>query len=309
MDNSACVQVSSSLSGTSNSDINGNRTEENNLHEVVTDFCAQSENSYKSSDDQTHDSHGLSGGSDDLGGNLVEDMDSQSLESNNHIEGWQEQVPDYAVRDWQWSTNTEIVETRDATELNTVGISERNTADQWNHETLQFDFGEHMNVQEVSYVSNVQSELVVEENLFHGLSDRADLLDGNRPGDDTNRLGSASLQWQDQVSENEERDWEQEVAEYTASGWIGSIGENTDRNQPETTHFEWSIGNEDRENSHLQEVPEEWHEESGFQEAVHNWLDEEPSEPESVPTRQADTYYFPDDDNVYNVELRELLSR
>ncbi|KAF3455150.1 hypothetical protein FNV43_RR05598 [Rhamnella rubrinervis] len=309
LDNSVCGQVSTSLSGTSNSDINGNRTEENNLHEVVTDSCAQSVNSYELSNEQTHDSHGLSGGRDDLGGNLVEDMDSQSLESNAHIEGWQEQVPDYEVRDWQWSTNSEIVETRDATEQNTVGNSERNATDQWNSETLQFDIGEHRNLQEVSYVSNVQSELIVEENLFHGLSEHTDNLEGNRLGDDTNRLGSASLQWQDQVSENEERDWEQEVAEYDASGWIGSIEENTDRNQPETTHFEWSMENEDRENSHLQEAPEEWHEESGFQEAVHNWLEEEPSEPESVPTRQADTFYFPDDDNVYNVELRELLSR
>lgn len=276
------------------------------MHKVVTDICARSEHSYESSDDRTHDSHGLSSGSDDLADSLIENMDSHSPESNACIE---EQVPENVVRDWQWSNSPEITETRDATEQNTVVNSERNAADEWTHQTLQFDVGEHRNTQEVGYESNGQSEVIVEENFFNGQSDHGNNLEGNTLDDDTNWQGSASPQWQDQVSENDERHWEQTVVEYTASDWTGSIGENTDRTLPETTHFEWSARNEDRENSHLQEAPEEWHEESGFQEVVHNWLEEEPSEPESVPTRQADTFYFPDDDNVYNVELRELLSR
>jgi len=62
------------------------------------------------------------------------------------------------------------------------------------------------------------------------------------------------------------------------------------------------------EQAHLQEVPEVWHEDNGFQEAVEHWL-EGPSDQEAVPVSGVDTFYFPDDDNVYNVELRELLNR
>lgn len=309
MDNSVCVQASS-LSDTSNSDINGNRseaTEDNNFHEAVTDLCARSVHSYEASDDQTHDSYGVSGGSDDLGGNMVEDTDSQSLESNAHVEGWHEQVPDNVVGERQWLTSAEIVERIDGSEPNMVGSSQRDTVDEWAHETLQFNVEEHMNEQEVNYVSNEQSEHLAEETLFHGLSDRVDNIEGNRHDDDINWQQSAShlQQWRDEGSENGERDWEQTVVEYTATGWV----ENTDTNHQESNHFEWTMGNEDRENSHPQEAPEEWQEESGFHEAVQNWLEEEPSDLETPPARQADTFYFPDDDNVNSVELRELLSR
>ncbi|XP_024926854.1 uncharacterized protein LOC107410562 isoform X1 [Ziziphus jujuba] len=301
LDNSACAQASS-LCDTSNSDVIGNRseaTEENNLHESVTDFCARSVHSYEANDDQTCDSHGVSGSSDDLGGNMVEDMDS-CLESNAHVEGWHEQVPDNVVREREWSTSAEIVERRDDAEPNVVGSSQGDTVDEWVHE-------EHRNLQEVNHVSNDQSEHHVEGNLFHSLSDREDNIEGSRHDDDINWQQSAShlQQWQDQGSENDEREWEQTVVEYTATGLV----ENTDTNHQESNHFEWTMGNEDRENSHLQQAHEEWQEEGGFQEAVQNWLEEEPSDPESLPARQADTFYFPDDDNVYSVELRELLSR
>jgi hypothetical protein len=51
-----------------------------------------------------------------------------------------------------------------------------------------------------------------------------------------------------------------------------------------------------------------WHEDDGFQEAVHSWLTE-PSDLEAAPVGRMDPFYFPDDDNVYSMELRELLSR
>ncbi|CAN1171728.1 hypothetical protein LINPERHAP2_LOCUS29746 [Linum perenne] len=73
------------------------------------------------------------------------------------------------------------------------------------------------------------------------------------------------------------------------------------------------------ENHDTAEAPREWHEDGGFQEAVHSWLEEEEKEEEveeeepfshdTAPVGRIDPFYFADDDNVYNEEIRELLSR
>lgn len=56
-----------------------------------------------------------------------------------------------------------------------------------------------------------------------------------------------------------------------------------------------------------EETLSEWHEDGSRQSEGH-WL-EEPSSPEGVPVHGVNTYYLSDDDNVPNLELRELLSR
>ena len=66
--------------------------------------------------------------------------------------------------------------------------------------------------------------------------------------------------------------------------------------------------NKDGENSRLQDSHEVWQEDGGFQEAVENWLGG-PSDHESAPVGRICGFYFPEDDNVYSVELRELLNR
>ena len=66
--------------------------------------------------------------------------------------------------------------------------------------------------------------------------------------------------------------------------------------------------NKDGENSRLQESHEVWQEDGGFQEAVENWLGG-PSDHESAPVGRIHGFYFLEDDNVYSVELRELLNR
>ncbi|XP_062105176.1 uncharacterized protein LOC133816875 isoform X2 [Humulus lupulus] len=309
LDNSVCAQASSSLSDTSNEDNISNRNgepQENNLYEVRDDICEQSELNYEASEDQEHDSHGILDGQSEFGGNVVEDIDSR--ESNAHIiEGWHEQVPDNVVRQWQWSTNSEFVDRRDDTELNTDVDSQENTTGEWAHHTLHVGVEERRNILEASYAANDESEPRRESNDYPHLSGPADNLEGNTVAHMiTQESASEVQQWQDQSSAIEEGDWVQDVAEY--SEWTDSPGENMG-NQSQAAEFGWSQGNEDLENSHLEEVPEEeWHEEGDFQEAVQSWL-EGPSDNEAVPSRQVDTYYFPDDDNVYSMELRELLSR
>ncbi|CAN1171730.1 hypothetical protein LINPERHAP2_LOCUS29746 [Linum perenne] len=61
-------------------------------------------------------------------------------------------------------------------------------------------------------------------------------------------------------------------------------------------------------NENGEQAPREWHEDGGFQEAVHSWLEEEENH-DTAPVGRIDPFYFADDDNVYNEEIRELLSR
>ncbi|KAM7467860.1 hypothetical protein LguiB_015422 [Lonicera macranthoides] len=79
---------------------------------------------------------------------------------------------------------------------------------------------------------------------------------------------------------------------------------------------EWRVGPTEtsgnvREDGHLEGTNEVWPEDAS-REAVENWS-EPPSDPprirRSIPIRRVNRFHPPDDDNVYSMELRELLSR
>ncbi|KAL6204901.1 hypothetical protein ACLB2K_022168 [Fragaria x ananassa] len=296
-------QVGSCQSDSSSSNSNGVRNvhnQANNSHEVLSGSSEQSEANVIASNDQGHDSCGTSAARDDLGGNTIQDLDShQSIAPIEHV---QEEVPDNVVRGWQSSSSTEIAESREGAHHNMVGNIRTTTAVQQSQETFQNDVNGHSNIQGASGLSIEQSELHGDESVVHELY----YASGNLLGDANIQESNSQLhQWQDRVSENEERDQVQAV-EYDSQ-----TVENTSEDQLESSGYEWSqelVENEVREDDQLQEVPEVWHNESGFQEAVQSWL-EEPSSQDSDSFRRADTFYYPDDDNAHNTELRELLSR
>ncbi|OVA17926.1 zinc finger protein [Macleaya cordata] len=118
--------------------------------------------------------------------------------------------------------------------------------------------------------------------------------------------------WQEQVPEDGGRDWQQS-AEVEINEWQESNEEEMDGNWQENTAAVWpqeTPGNDSGEDSQIQEAPV-WHE-NGSQEATNNWPDG-PSNPlrtrRPVPIRRTNRFHPPDDDNVYSMELRELLSR
>ena len=102
---------------------------------------------------------------------------------------------------------------------------------------------------------------------------------------DTNDLGGDTIEqvnWQNSISQVEE--------------WQEQFREN-----------EEASGSEGGEHDFQEEAHDLWNG-NGSQEVAENWL-ERPSDQEAVMVGRVDRFYFPDDDNVYNMELRELLSR
>ncbi|CAL9112451.1 unnamed protein product [Musa textilis] len=98
------------------------------------------------------------------------------------------------------------------------------------------------------------------------------------------------------------------------SEWHAEAGEEFDGNRQENVVQDWphdTSESRDEEDSHLPEVHEEWHEDESH-DTEETWHDEQSDDlrdPRSSPTRRVSRFIPPDDENVYSLELRELLSR
>ncbi|KAK8611133.1 hypothetical protein V6N13_131194 [Hibiscus sabdariffa] len=119
--------------------------------------------------------------------------------------------------------------------------------------------------------------------------------------------------WQEPTTNNERGNWprpiyaqfnewrEGNAAELDTNWQEGSVSENRQENP----------GNVSGEESHPQGGQRVWHEDDS-REAVDSWS-EGPSDPprarRAIPVRRFNRFHLPEDDNVYSMELRELLSR
>ncbi|MED6108191.1 hypothetical protein PIB30_021328 [Stylosanthes scabra] len=173
-------------------------------------------------------------------------------------------------------------------------------------QSLQIEGREPSNMQ-VNEVHIEQSELGGITDNESYLSHHSNHIEGNIAADvDWDESVAPELdQPEEAISENEGGEWHQTSIEWS------STEDGIDNNQLGGSSNELpqnTLGNEDGENPRLQEGPEVWQEDSGFQEAVEIWLGG-PSDHEAVPVGRIHGFYFPEDDNVYSVELRELLNR
>lgn len=129
-----------------------------------------------------------------------------------------------------------------------------------------------------------------------------------------------SINWE--ASVNHEEDWQEQGIADERGNWQLADPPNEWRdgmregegNWQENQINEWtreSGGNEGVEEDHPQETHGAWHE-NDAREAMGNWS-EAPSDPPRmrrfIPVRRVNRFHPPDDDNVYSMELRELLSR
>ncbi|GMP22493.1 hypothetical protein CsSME_00000492 [Camellia sinensis var. sinensis] len=119
--------------------------------------------------------------------------------------------------------------------------------------------------------------------------------------------------WQEQGMEDGRGNW-QNAAYNQFNEWTDGTAGDMDVNWQENPVNDWpqeTLGNEGVEEGHPQQTHEGWHE-NDAREAVENWS-EPPSDPPRmrrfIPIRRVNRFHPPDDDNVYSMELRELLSR
>ncbi|KAL9165272.1 hypothetical protein ABFS82_06G160700 [Erythranthe guttata] len=159
--------------------------------------------------------------------------------------------------------------------------------------------------------SNDQSNTNASQEVQHGnheigvqLPDRTANIDETMATQSSNQYVAPDQEsnWQGQVTEDERADLQQ-----SPDGTEQTWQENVAPAWPSET-----VVIEDAPQHRLQQQAHEvWHED-GSREAVDNWS-EGPSDPprmrRSVPHRRATRFHPPDDDNVYSMELRELLSR
>ena len=302
-DKTGCSQATSNISDTSsNGDIDFNTNEQtgaSSSHMVPTVHAEHSE-----PNNRRNDGLGISGGQNCLEETTCENLDRQDSTAN--LEGAHLQCLQIESVDPQSSSGVGV-ERRAGTGQNVDVMPIEDTASERMQQSLQTEDIDHSTMQEFSEAYNVQSRLV---DISNGENDSAN--HNNHVEEDiadyVNWNESAALEGEqlEEVIENEGSDWHQSNNE-----WRNSTEEGGDDNQLSGTAIQWpenSFGNEDGENSRLQEGPEVWQEDGGFQEAVENWLGG-PSDLESAPVGRIHGFYFPDDDNVYSVELRELLNR
>ncbi|XP_052194643.1 uncharacterized protein LOC127802693 isoform X2 [Diospyros lotus] len=112
-------------------------------------------------------------------------------------------------------------------------------------------------------------------------------------------------------TDNADSDWQPEN-DYEFSEWRDDDdGEGTYVNESEGTANDWvegTLGTEGGgEEHHVQELHGGWHD-NDLLEATDNFLDE-PFSWQATPAGRFSTSYFPDDDNTYSSEIRELLNR
>ncbi|KAK7262235.1 hypothetical protein RJT34_29798 [Clitoria ternatea] len=298
-DNSGCSQATSNLSDTSSNFDNEFNTNEqtgpSSSHMVRTVHTEQA-------GPNDRDGHGISGSQNCLQGTICENLNWQ--DSTTQV-GDQLQCLEVESVDSQSLFNVgPAVESRNDAEQHIDMMPIEDAANDHTQQSLQIEDAEHGDNQESSEVHNEHSELGDINRSENNSSNHNNHMEVNV--DDVNWNESGDLEEQSEVIENEVSDWYRSNTE-----WRNSTEENVDDNQLSNTANEWpenSLGNEDGENSRVQVSAEVWQEDGGFQEAVENWLGG-PSDHESAPVGRIHGFYFPDDDNVYSVELRELLNR
>lgn len=145
------------------------------------------------------------------------------------------------------------------------------------------------------------------------LPERGVNLEGSTAGQNQQVSSDLGSDWQIHISAVERGNHQQSV-DIDSNEWTQNPSDDTDSNWQDNAVPAWpseAFSPENQGQNHLQEVPEAWRD-AGSGDAVENWS-ERPTDPpgllHSVTSRRGTRFNPPDDDNVYSMELRELLSR
>nr|XP_043606497.1 uncharacterized protein LOC122578572 isoform X2 [Erigeron canadensis] len=154
--------------------------------------------------------------------------------------------------------------------------------------------------QEIEHESQEQMQLLVQETNVQQVPS----LENGAAVQSTNQQTTMDEgeEWQDHNVTNDLNEWRDGISEGVDIGrnWQESSGNDW---VPETSGSE--IG------TRMQETNDMWHQPSS-REPVERWsqgTSDPPRIRRTVPVRRANRFHAPEDDNVYSMELRELLSR
>lgn len=121
-----------------------------------------------------------------------------------------------------------------------------------------------------------------------------------------------TISWQEASHEGE--DWQEQIAENGGGNWPQRINGQLNQLRDGREASDWpqeTPSNSGGEDPHPQDSQRIWQDDN-TREAVGNWSEESSGASRNrrgVPFRRFNRFHPPDDDNVYSMELRELLSR
>ncbi|KAE8712218.1 Ring/U-Box superfamily protein [Hibiscus syriacus] len=293
LDNLGSGPATSNHSDTSsNTDSNNNRSEQNqvnNTHSAIDGLNDRFECENEETDNQRSLVHTT-----DL---EVEAEDVSCQATSARVEEWQEQISESVVSNRQWSASAEPIESRCDIGQVLDGDRQQDLANV-SSETLPNEAGEQSSLQESGEASYEHSPHDGERGRTYGLMNvvenvetiLVEYIDGQEPA-------SQGEQWQEEDQENEDADWQEANVEYN---------EVMDGGNEEAFDLHHEDGeSENRDYDHMQEALDTQHEDAGLHDTRQNWFEVSYSQQPATIGRTD----FPDDDNVHNTELRELLSR
>ncbi|KAA3458590.1 Protein neuralized [Gossypium australe] len=296
LDNSCSGPASSNRSDrSSNADSGGNRSEENrvnNTHDAIDGLNDQSEGE----NEETDNGRCVIGTTD-----LEVETEVSQQATSACLEDQQEQVSESVFSIWQGSASAESNESRYDIGQVFDGPRQESLADESSIETLQNEAGEQSSLQESGEASYERSFQDGERSRTYWLTNvvqnvervPVDHIDGQEPA-------SQAEQWQEEDQETEDADWQEASVDHN---------ELMDGRNEEAS----DLNHEDGESENggyddMQEAPYAQREDGGLHDTRQNWF-EGSYNLQAATIGRTDTFYLPDDDNVHNTELRELLSR
>lgn len=168
--------------------------------------------------------------------------------------------------------------------------------------------------QEVEYENHEQSQPATQDSNINQMDNHTGTVESNSIVENMSWEDAINqgINREEQVDQVESLNWQQTSYD-VFNDWTDVTTEDLDGNWQQNTVNNWpqeTPGNVG-EGGHLQEVSESWQEDvSGG--AAEN-LSEGPSDitrmRRAIPVRRVNRFHPPDDDSVYSMELRELLSR
>ncbi|TYI73290.1 hypothetical protein E1A91_D07G120400v1 [Gossypium mustelinum] len=296
LDNSCSGPASSNRSDRSASgDSDGNRSEENrvnNTHDAIGGLNDRSE----CENEETDNGRCVIGTTD-----LEVETEVSQQATSACLEDQQEQVSESVFSIWQGSASAESNESRYDIGQVFDGPRQESLADESSLETLQNEAGEQSNLQESGEASYERSFQDGERSRTYWLTNvvqnvervPVDHIDGQEPA-------SQAEQWQEEDQETEDADWQEASLDHNEL----MDGRNEEASDMNHEDGESENGGYDD----MQEAPDAQREDGGLHDTRQNWF-EGSYNLQAATIGRTDTFYLPDDDNVHNTELRELLSR